>query len=144
MERLLHKLNQYPDNLTIAELKAQLDLESRKLELEEEKIVTSVKEKVEGKYFKFNDESIFGESLEVIYVDKVVSYERTSDWDLLYKIEGTNISFESRHLFYIERESSYTEERFDSMVEITEIEYKTYYDKYLELHGILTNLSEKI
>lgn len=142
MSRLLKKLEQYSDNLTIGEFKEKLKQERIQFKLEEEADVDRVRGKVEGKYFKFMDETYYGPCLHVIYVADITNHHRDTEWDLYYNLDGTMIEFSEERIYNREftNRDSYSEKRFDEMTPITEEEYRSYYDKYIELHETLFNL----
>ena len=147
MSRLLDKLEEYSDDLTIGELKNQLMSAIDKAKLEEENEINKVKAKFNGTYLKTFEESVFGKTLKVIHIEEITNQTRTTNWDLCYYVRGEVIIFNSREVFFKKFDEhkifdTFTEERLSDMEVITKEEYDTYVNKYDRIHSELKELIE--
>lgn len=132
-------------NMTVKELvdifQKQLD-EKDRLQRETEDAVI---EKYTGVYLKtIDDEGIFGETLVVIKIDSLSKSSYIEDFDRTYLLKGTRINFSDTNLyvrdFDTSAQSMYTQKELDTYTEISEEEYNSYYNQFIEIHNKLRQI----
>lgn len=136
MSRILKKLKEYDNSVTVGELIQKLEQEeqiSAEKELKEEE---NIKAKFENKYYKYLDEqSIFGVELEIYKFESLVRKERNTDWEFIYFFNGSKISFSERDVFMRDFNpdrsgNNFSAKDLEEMIEITEEQYNQYLEKY--------------
>ena len=146
MNRALKFLGKYDENLTIAQLKQAVIEEDKKAAEKEQKEIEEIKKEFENTYVKYiAEDGIFGKTLNVIHFKDYVRSERTTDWNIVYYFEGTEISFSKRNIrkgdFTPNRcGNSFSEEDLRQMTTITEDEFEEYSEYYNEISSKLKDL----
>lgn len=145
MSRLLDKLGEYSDDLTIGELKNHLMSARDKAKLEEEREINKVKTDFNGTYLKTFEDGIFGKTLEVIHIEEITNQTKNTDWEFCYYVRGEVIRFNSREVFFKVFDEhkvfdTFTEKQLRNMLVITKEEYDTYIKTYDRIRGELIEL----
>lgn len=132
-------------NITINELvdifQKQLDTDERlKKEAEE-----SVIKKYTNKYFKkYENDDLFGKTLEVFKIDELKASGYNCDYDRMYHLKGGRININKSNLYFREFDSSvhssYSEKELNTYTEITEEEYNQYFSEYEQIYNQLNKL----
>ena len=144
--RLLEKLREYDDSVTVGQLITKLKGEQELAEQEELELENYVKSEFESTYLKFIDEdSIYGRELNVIELKNFVRKERTEDWDFIYYFEGNKIKLSDRALYHREFNTKRCGDSFSlkdliNMSKITKEEYLKYKWEFEDIKKQLTNL----
>lgn len=145
MSRILKKLREYDNNLTVGELIQKLEQEeqiSAEKELKEEE---NIKAKFENRYFKNLDESLLGTELIITEFLNLVIKERNTDWEFIYYFNGSKLSFSERdtyrRVFNPDRSGdSISAKDLEEMIEITEEQYNQYLEKYNRISNELKEI----
>lgn len=146
MSRLLEKLREYDDSVTVGQLITKLKEDQELAEQEDLELENYVKSKFENTYLKFiDDDSIYGKELNVIELKNFVRKERTTDWEFTYYFEGNRISVSDRSLYYIDFNpircgNSFSFKDLTNMSKITKEEYLKYKWEFEDIKKRLTNL----
>jgi hypothetical protein len=145
MNRFIEKLRSYPSDLTLEQLIIKVDLDESLATKREENTIERVKEEFKDTYFKSGDTSIFGKGIEVLHIVEIMSSERTTDWDLIYNIKGTRLTFSPSYLSKEELKGDgvrflKTEDDLRKRMEITKAEYQVYLNKYESITEQLKNI----
>lgn len=144
MSRILEALNKYDSSLTLAELIEKLETEQKEAIIKEEEDFHKIRHEYKNTYFKIIDEhSLFGDTLRVYYIEDIVNKAKNTDWEDMYYIKGTRISFSKRDVHLINKSGkdvndSLSIKELKNMEEITSVEFYKYLDEY---HKILEKLS---
>ncbi len=121
-------------NLTVGELLTKLEEEQNAIQQKEDKEYEELKSKYNNVYLKgITNSIIFGKTLEVINITEIVSRERTTDWNYIYKFNGNKISFSKRDINKRTINDHLDIEKLNTYEIITEEEYNVYVDKYKQL-----------
>lgn len=132
MSRLLEKLKEYDDSVTIGQLITKLKEEQELAEQEDLELEDFVKSKFENTYSKVVDgDSLYGKELNIIELKSFVRKERTTDWDFIYYFEGSRMSLSDRSLYHNNFDpnrcgNSFSLTELKEMTKISEIEYLEY------------------
>lgn len=146
MSRILDKLGEFDDTLTVGELKQKLKAQLEAVSKEESETVDKVKSDFKGVYLKFIDEeALYGRTLEVYYIEEIFGSERTDRWELIYHVKGTRIGFSQRDIsIRILRERStydtFSEEDLRNMEVITKEQFDVYKFRHDMIDNQLTDL----
>ena len=146
MSRILNYIAKYDENLTIAQLKEAIELEQKSEKEEEEKGVNTIVKDFSNTYLKKLDEhSLFGRTLRIYNLRNYIRSERTTDWNLTYYFEGTEIAFSERDIYKNDFNpdrcgNSFSEEELRSMAIITKEEYNAYNNHYEHIRTKLKDL----
>jgi hypothetical protein len=149
MLRLLNSFTGLSDSYSIAELKQYLaneikDEENARKEKDEEII-----EKYNGVYLKKIDEnSIFGQELELIYISKITSDSYTDRGNRTFELGGTRLSFSPMNVYKSEFKegdvySLFTEQELEEYEIITSEEYVEYEAKLKEFQNLIKSVNLK-
>lgn len=131
MKRYIN-LEDFDSRLTVAELKVALAQEEEVKKLKEKKEIQSVNKEFSNVFLKTIEDCIlFGETLKVYHVEEIVDSSRTTEWNLIYFLKGTRVSFSKRDINKREMGGSdindtKTEKELRSMTVISEEEYNKY------------------
>ena len=144
MNRFIKKLKSYPTNLTLGELIDKVTLEeSAALEVENSR-VEAVKKDFKNTYFKSVEDDMFGKSTVILHIEKIITHERTTDWDFVYSIKGTSINFSPSFLFKkrsgVGTSFIKSEDNLRARTKITKEEYQAYLVKYENIVEQINNI----
>ena len=146
MSRLIEKLKQYESSLTINEVIKKLENEEQdRIKIEEDEFKL-VKELYKNVYLKRIDEkSIFGKKLEVFNILDVVKKSKTTDWENVYYVKATKISFSDRMVGIHDMNGedancSFSTKELSKMSQITENKYMEYLKEYNTITNRLKSL----
>jgi hypothetical protein len=146
MSRILEIIAKYDQNLTIAQLREAIENDRRIAEQKEVDDFNQIKEEFANTYLKFLDEdSMFGKTLNVYFIEKIVRTERCSDWSLIYHVKGYKLSFSERETYGRAFKPKTTFDSFskDDLKEMTKIT-KEEYDEYMKQHSVITAMLTEI
>ena len=145
--RILDKLKTYDSSMTVDEVIKDIETKQINFEKLDEEMFTKLKDDFNDSYLvRTNNERLFGKTLEVYYIEKIIGKERTTDWEWIYRFIGRRISFSVRDLVIVditEKDSfgskfNITELR--EMKKITKEEFDTYVGKYKSITNELKEL----
>ncbi len=125
-------LEDFDSSLTVAELKAALTQEEEVNKLKEKKEIESINKEFSNVFLKTTEDClIFGKTLKVYHVDEIADSSRTTEWNLIYFLKGTRVSFSKRDINKREMvgndvNDTKTEKELRSMLVISEEEYNKY------------------
>lgn len=140
----LASLRDMQPDMTIGELIASVDKKNKEKEDKDAHIRKIISEHYTGKYIKMYDGTgIFGESLEIYKIDSIKSVGYDTDYNELYGITGTKISFSKRDVakFDVKGEISNSFSYAD-LQQATVIQYERYVDYLDEYNKITTTLKK--
>lgn len=146
MSRILEAIAKYDENLTIAQLREAIENERRIEDQKELADLNQMKEEFANTYLKVLDkESIFGKTLNVYHIEKIVRTERCSDWSLIYHVKGYKLSFSEREAYGRAFKpkttyDSFSKEELREMTKITQEEYDEYIHQYSRIKTMLTEI----
>lgn len=132
MSRILDKLGEFDDTLTVGELIRKLEAEQKTEKEKEVATIGKVKADFKDVYLKLLDESgLFGRTLEVYHIEEIFGSERTDRWELIYHIKGTKMSFSKGDISnrsFNERATydTFSEEELRGMEVITKEQFEDY------------------
>ena len=146
MSRILEIIAKYDQNLTIAQLREAIENDRRIADQKEVDDLNQIKEEFANTYLKFLDEdSMFGKTLNVYLIEKIVRTERCSDWSLIYHVKGYKLSFSERETYGRAFKpkttyDSFSKEQLREMTKITQEEYDEYMHQYSRIKTMLTEI----
>ena len=129
MSRLLEKLKEYDDSVTVGQLIQKIEAEQISAKEKEEKEIEQIKNQFENRYFKLLEEqSLFGRELNIYKFENLERKERDTDWEFIYSFNGFKISFSEGETFSREftpnrTGNSFSAKKLKEMTEISETEY---------------------
>lgn len=133
-------------NMTIGEFVLNIENKNKEKEDKDALIRKTVIDHYTGKYIKIHDDGgIFGETLDIYKIDSIKSVGYDTDYNELYGITGTKISFSKRDLsmYKIKGECSESFSYVD-LQQATLIQYEHYVDYLDEYNKITTTLKNLI
>lgn len=141
----LAKLKEMKPDMTIGELIYNIEKKNKEQEAENLLLVETVIEQYTGKYLKiYEPNGVFGENLEIYKIDSIKSIGYDADFNRLFGIIGTKISFSNRDLVMFEIHAecgnsfSYKQLQEGELIEF--IDYTFYKIKYTEITNTLKNI----
>jgi hypothetical protein len=143
---MLEQLKEYDDNLSVGQLKKKIIADQEATRKEENTTYERVKNDFSNTYLKrVNQESLFGKQLEVYHIDTITDKTRTEDWNFVFFVKGSRVSFSARDLNFTHIKGDRTYETFsedslNKMEKITQEEYQYYLNKYTEITSNLKTL----
>ena len=146
MNRILNLIAKYDESLTIAQLKKAIESDKRIADQKEIDDLNQIKEEFANTYLKvIDEESMFGKTLNVYHIQKIVRTERCTDWSLYYHVKGTKISFSERDAYCRtlnpkKDNFGFSEQELKEMTKITEQEYDEYMHQYCRIKTMLTEI----
>lgn len=145
MSIFIKKLESYPNDLTIKQLITRVNLEDSIVLKGEENKVAEVKEEFKDSYFKSTEDTVFGKSTVILHIEKITSYQRTTDWDIIYTIKGvvTNLSTSFLSQEKLKGEGTgflKTEYSLRKRTRISKKEYQEYLNKYEHIVSQIKNI----
>lgn len=146
MSRILDYIAKYDENLTIAQFKKAIEADKRIADQKEIDDLNQIKQEFANTYLKIIDsESMFGKTLNIYHIEKIVRTERCSDWSLYYYVKGNKLSFSERDTYCRtlnpkKDRFGFSEEELRDMTKITEQEYDEYMHQYSRIKTMLTEI----
>lgn len=146
MSRILEAIAKYDENLTIAQLKKAIEANKRIADQKEIDDLNQIKEEFANTYLKIIDsESMFGKTLNIYHIEKIVRTERCSDWSLYYYVKGSKLSFSERDTYCRtlnpkKDRFGFSKEELREMTKITKQEYDEYMHQYSTIKTMLTEI----
>lgn len=144
--RILEHLKNYDDNLTVSELRKQIEDSAQKKKLKENKEFKTLKDKYKNSYLKrVRNCQFFGKVLEVYYIGEITERAMTEEWKFVYGAKGFKISFSKINFSLKEVKPSdhFSPKELKEMTVITEDEYRNYRDIHSEFEMELSKLLEE-
>ena len=144
--RILQRLKEYDGSITVNELIEQIENEQTLKDIKRQQEAERVKNNFEGVYLKrFIQCPMFGRTLKVYHIKKIGDNELTTDWELIYHVEGNKISFSKRDITYRKLSSdssldTFSEQDLNEMTKITGEEYNLYMNQYQQIESKLEKL----
>jgi hypothetical protein len=137
--------NMKPD-MTIGELVNSIEKKNKEQEDKNALIRKTVIDNYTGKYIKIHEENgIFGESLEIYKIDSIKSVGYDTDYNELYGIKGTKISFSKRDLSMYKVKGECSDSfSYANLQQATLIQYENYVEYLDEYNKITTTLKNLI
>jgi hypothetical protein len=132
MSRLLKMLEQFDDNITVGHVKRIIKSDIKEKDLEEEYSFDRVKEKYNNSYLKIIDaDALFGRTLNVYHIEEITAKEKSTDWELYYRVRGKKLEFTEREVFELTMNGtdihySFSEMQLKEMTKISEKDFKDY------------------
>jgi len=135
-------LEKYDENLTLAEFKQVIKHKEEAVKNKEEETFSSIKKEFKNIYLKrIYKCPIYGKTLEVHHIEDITTKERTTDWELIYTVIGTKLSFSSRDVNYrVLVNTKFTEKDLRAMEIITLSNHIEYMDRYNDISEQLEQL----
>lgn len=141
----LASLKDMKHDMTIGELVTSIEQQNKEKEAKDAIIRQTVIDHYTGKYIKIYDsEGIFGESLEIYKIDSIKSVGYDTDYNELYGITGTKLSFTNRDVakYNTKGECSHSFS-YKNLQQATVIQYERYVD-YLDEYNRITTILKKL
>jgi hypothetical protein len=141
-------LEEFDDNITVGQVIKKIKGDQKSTNQEEESSFKRIKKEYEGSYLKVvDDDTFYGRSLSVYFIEEITSKERTTDWDLVYKLKGKKISFTSRDIYEVGMNGtdihySFLETELQEMTKIPKEKFEQYAFKYNEIKDKLAKIIE--
>jgi hypothetical protein len=144
----LANLKTMKPDMTIGELVDSIEKKNKEQEEKNVIIRKTVIDHYTGKYIKIHEENgIFGESLEIYKIDSIKSVGYDTDYNELYGITGTKISFSKRDLAKYEIKgdcgNSFSYKDLQQSTLIQYEHYVEYLDEYNKITTTLKNLIDE-
>lgn len=145
MSRFLKELDKYSDSLTLKELKEKV-ISDMNAEEEKNKLhFLSIQNEYRDVYLKRYTDTIYGETLEIIHIENIISSKRTENWELIYHFKGVRISFSQRDIYFkeINGNENYdylTEYELKNIEKISVEDYDEYHSQYTDIYTRLNLL----
>jgi len=94
MNRLIEKLEKYPPDLTVKEVIDLIEKRDREGKIALDVLIQEVKNKYENSYLKIHKKGdLFGDEVKFFYISEIVSAEKSSNWENIFRIKGFRILF---------------------------------------------------
>ena len=141
----LASLKDMKPDMTIGELVTSIEQQNKEKEAKDAIIRQTVIDHYTGKYIKIYDsEGIFGESLEIYKIDSIKSVGYDTDYNELYGITGTKLSFTNRDVAKYNIKGDCSDSfSYKNLQQATVIQYEHYVD-YLDEYNRITTILKKI
>ncbi len=133
-------------NMTIGEFVLNIENKNKEKEDKDALIRKTVIDHYTGKYIKIYEENgIFGESLKIYKIDLIKSVGYNTDYNELYGITGTKISFSKRDLAKYEIKGECGNSfSYADLQQATIIQYEQYIEYLDQYNTITTTLKQLI
>lgn len=142
----IQKLKKYNGSMTVGELIEKLENEQKEDREAKERSIKRVKEKFKSVYLKRTDNCpLFGETLEIYFIEDIVDTSITTNWELIYYIKGKKIQFSKRDISFRDISETmvsdtFSEKELNQMTRITKEEYDQYSNEYEQIKYMLKSL----